>query len=722
LARHKGFRRRAKDARFRWQDKAFDIAESLQERSEQQGFFGVNMASTGCGKTLANGRIMYALAHPKLGARFSIALGLRTLTLQTGQAYRQHLGLGDDDLAVLVGGAAVRELFENQQQNAKKAETEHESPQAKSGSESAEALIPDNSYVSYEGSLPEGSLSEWLSKNPAAQKLLSAPVLTCTIDHLMPATESTRGGHQIAPMLRLMTSDLVLDEPDDFDLDDLPALSRLVYWAGMLGSRVLLSSATLPPALIQGLFQAYQQGRTVYQKNRGIPNSATTICCAWFDEFNSQCSEHDNSNEYLSFKQAHSDFVQKRLTKLLTADQRRVAVIQDVNIQKNEDVIGLWAKHLLKLSQELHLLNHNLDPKTGKKVSFGLIRMANIDPLIDVAQALLTMIIPTNTHIHLCVYHSRHPLVIRSHIEATLDNALNRQQEKGNAVFNVASVRQCVEKYPEQNHLFIVLASPVAEVGRDHDYDWAIVEPSSMRSIIQLAGRIRRHRFEAYDKANIYLLNSNIKSLKNNASQPCFIKPGFESGDYLLNHHELRQLLVEDDFHPLTSAPRITERNMLQPHDNLVDLEHACLKALMLAQGESHTWPVPTWWRTPVSLSGVMQQKQRFRKSQPEQLFGLIANDDGDDWSFKAYSPTVSLNPWQDNNHLIKRLPLTCAEGISFWLDDDYLTRLDDLAKELDMPLQDCAYRFGVISLPPVDEDRPQGWSYHVGLGFRRKK
>jgi CRISPR-associated endonuclease/helicase Cas3 len=260
------------------------------------------------------------------------------------------------------------------------------------------------------------------------------------------------------------------------------------------------------------------------------------------------------------------------------------------------------------------------------------------------------------------------------------------------------------------------LASPVAEVGRDHDYDWAIVEPSSMRSIIQLAGRIRRHRFEAYDKANIYLLNSNIKSLKNNASQPCFIKPGFESGDYLLNHHELRQLLVEDDFHPLTSAPRITERNMLQPHDNLVDLEHARLKALMLAQGESHTWPVPTWWRTPVSLSGVMQQKQRFRKSQPELLFGLITNDDSDDWSFKAYSPT--MNTWQDNNQLLERIKLQPTQGISFWLDDDYLTRLDDLAKDLDMPLQDCAYRFGVISLP----ESTQGWFYHVGLGFRRKK
>ena len=39
-------------------------------------------------------------------------------------------------------------------------------------------------------------------------------------------------------MLRLLTSDLVLDEPDDFGLEDLPALCRLVNWAGMLGSRI----------------------------------------------------------------------------------------------------------------------------------------------------------------------------------------------------------------------------------------------------------------------------------------------------------------------------------------------------------------------------------------------------------------------------------------------------------------------------------------------------
>jgi hypothetical protein len=69
-------------------------------------------------------------------------------------------------------------------------------------------------------------------KEPALNRLVSAPVLVTTVDHLMPATEGVRGGRQIPAMLRLLTSDLVLDEPDDFDIDDLHALCRLVNWAG----------------------------------------------------------------------------------------------------------------------------------------------------------------------------------------------------------------------------------------------------------------------------------------------------------------------------------------------------------------------------------------------------------------------------------------------------------------------------------------------------------
>ena len=111
-------------------------------------------------------------------------------------------------------------------------------------------------------------------------------------------------------MLRLMSSDLVLDEPDDFDMADLPALTRLVHWAGLLGSRVLLSSATMPPALVKGLFLAYQAGRKVWQRHCGErPSEPVRICCVWVDEFHQEahdCVEYSAS----SVQGASGDFSQ----------------------------------------------------------------------------------------------------------------------------------------------------------------------------------------------------------------------------------------------------------------------------------------------------------------------------------------------------------------------------------------------------------------------------
>lgn len=130
------------------------------ETSARLGFFGINLASTGCGKTLANGLILYALADPERGARFSIALGLRTLTLQTGEAYREKLGLDEDDLEIRVDGVAMRELFEQ-------------------GSESAASLL-DNGHVHYEANLEDGPLKDWLQHDPLAHKPVSAPALACT--------------------------------------------------------------------------------------------------------------------------------------------------------------------------------------------------------------------------------------------------------------------------------------------------------------------------------------------------------------------------------------------------------------------------------------------------------------------------------------------------------------------------------------------------------------
>ncbi len=53
---------------------------------------------------------MQALSQDGQSLRYVLALGLRTLTLQTGDSYRHDIGLSSDELAVLIGSKAVQEL------------------------------------------------------------------------------------------------------------------------------------------------------------------------------------------------------------------------------------------------------------------------------------------------------------------------------------------------------------------------------------------------------------------------------------------------------------------------------------------------------------------------------------------------------------------------------------------------------------------------------------
>ncbi len=734
---HRSFKQRSGSARFAWQDKAFDLATALQANSEKQGFFGVNMASTGCGKTLANARIMYALAHPQKGARFTVALGLRTLTLQTGDALRERMGLGADELAVMVGGSAVRALHEhNKKQSA--ATQAIEKTLENAGSESAHDLLPSNTHVQYDNTLQPGPLSEYLGGNDpqkqAAQQLLHAPVLVCTVDHLMPACEATRGGHHIVPMLRLLTSDLVLDEPDDFGIEDLYALTRLVHWAGLLGSRVLLSSATLPPAMIQGLFAAYLAGRQSFQKNRCQPGLAASVCCAWFDENGATHSEHANEASYLK---SHSAFVQKRVTHLAAqhrTDQRRHAHIVPVTIQASNSpqIRREYAQAILEAALDLHRhpQNHTADHSpesqpSGKRVSFGLVRMANIDPLIDVAMALHNMPVPEGVRIHLCVYHSRHPLLVRSGLERTIDQTLQRhgQDKDPMAQLRKPTIRAAIDAHPATDHLFMVLATAVAEVGRDHDYDWAVVEPSSMRSIIQLAGRVRRHRAGAVQDPNIALLSHNLKALENPGGA-AFTRPGFETAGHMLATHALTDLLRESEWQQLDATSRITQHSPLQAEHRLTDLEHARLGGIMetLApedqpeDGVYEELTVRRWWQTLSHLTGVEQRIKPFRHDpQGREEFMLLPTEDEDGFEFCTLDDEERK---QNHDNLFVPLALPVNPAISAWALRPYMTELSDLAEAKDQSTDILARRFGALGLPKGEGT--QVWAWHELLGFRR--
>ncbi|MDR2549040.1 MAG: type I-F CRISPR-associated helicase Cas3f [Desulfobulbus sp.] len=731
LSRHKGLRQRAILERFRWQNKAVEEAEGIRGRSTAQGGFIVNMASTGCGKTLGNARICYALADPGQGMRCAFALGLRTLTLQTGREYRERLGLSDDEVAILVGGAAYRELSEHYAQES-------------AGAESAQSLLPEDGHVVFAGNADAHPVLRRVLKDAGARSLLAAPLLACTIDHLVPATEGIRGGRQIVPMLRLLSGDLVLDELDDYDIDDLPAVARLVYWAGMLGARVLISSATLPPALVQGMFEAYREGRRVFQRNRGLrPGEELDICCLWVDEFDAVA--HDCA-DVAAFAQAHADFAGKRASLVSKAPALRRAALLPVDIKSKVPVPGTitskeraeiraaYARIILDGCLCLHQRHAAADPVSGTRVSFGLVRMANIGPLRDVAQVLYGLALPAHIRplrIHLCVYHSQFPLLMRSAIEQRLDKVLNRKQPE--AVFELPEIRHLLDAEPQMEHLFMVLGSPVTEVGRDHDYDWAVVEPSSMRSLIQLAGRIRRHRPEPCDAINILILSRNIRSLEK-PGEPAFVQPGFEasSGKYKLYRHDLEHLLRPEQYEIITACPRILAAEELRPSENLADLEHARLSRLMqgepvrklsareLRAGDKAVPPLGaySWWRQPESmLCGILQKEQPFREHRPEVDFVLLPDEDQEEWILHELPKERGQDPVAKES-LLTRSRLDCSGAIRPWGRVEYMEALAELAEQLDMDMQDCARKFGTITLPKNDN----GWSFDPVLGFGVEK
>ena len=160
LPQQKNLEGKTNNSYYQWQDKSYQLACKIQKNYPNYGFFGVNLASTGRGKTLANTRIMYGLADPEKGARFNIALGLRTLTLQTGKALRHKLDLDETDLAIMVGGGAVKEIFEHysQKDSSEILEENIENTDPKQnqyiaeniGSESLSGFIDDETYIDYD--------------------------------------------------------------------------------------------------------------------------------------------------------------------------------------------------------------------------------------------------------------------------------------------------------------------------------------------------------------------------------------------------------------------------------------------------------------------------------------------------------------------------------------------------------------------------------------------
>lgn len=698
----KTFKTRSADPKYQWQDKAYDLAVSLAQASERGGFFGVNIASTGCGKTLGNTKIIYGLNSDSDGCRFNIALGLRTLTLQTGDAIKEMLKLSDEDLAVVIGSDAHKKLHELNQDKSKQDQPKKFPDYEDRGSESEQEIFPDEE-IRFEPGAENEILTDWFGSSPKKAGYLSAPVLVSTIDQLINATEGHRGGKQIAPILRLLTSDLILDEPDDFNVEDLHALCRLVNYAGLFGSKVLLSSATLTPTIVESLFKSYQAGRKAYNhaRKRGVQYP---VACAWFDEKSCIAREH---SEFEDFKKSHEEFIVKRVERIEEQPPLRKGKLIHLGDSESDE-----QKATIKFSDtirdsiyNLHQLHSIANDSSGIKISVGLVRMANIDPLVMVAKELLSKSSKEDYSLHFCVYHSRFPLIIRSEIEKILDKILVRHNPS--LIWDLSEVQEALKKKDSaKNHIFIVLATSVAEVGRDHDYDWAIVEPSSMRSIIQLAGRVQRHRKVPPKEPNIHILEKNIRALK--SENIPYSKPGFEKKETSMKLEEcsLFKILKESTYNVINAIPRLV-KSTEQPTKDLVDLEHYRLESELEKSSE--------WNKGWSDCTAYFQNRFEFRADETKKAnYFYWYEDEGE--SPKIYEREDKRVLSQDDR--FERDNFKPAEGCFYLGDLDLDKAIKELNKSLDHNLNFTAEKYSCVTLNTYDFK----WSTHLRLGFYRNK
>jgi hypothetical protein len=54
------------------------------------------------------------------------------------------------------------------------------------------------------------------------------------------------------------------------------------------------------------------------------------------------------------------------------------------------------------------------------------------------------------------------------------------------------------QKDGQEHTIFIVVVIPVEEIGRNHDFDWSVIEFSNSQSIVQTAGRITSTEYYVY--------------------------------------------------------------------------------------------------------------------------------------------------------------------------------------------------------------------------------
>ncbi|MEG0869840.1 MAG: hypothetical protein RSD49_04840 [Hafnia sp.] len=489
--------------KFRWQIEAEQL---LCDAPRDQGLLVMLMAGTGTGKTIGAARLMKAVSPD--GMRFNVALGLRTLTLQTMDSYKQSLGLNDQEAALLMGCDVEKAIHA--------AKVDH----AVDGASHGLDHVTEHMVV---GSKTFSKLWEKLDV------LESCPVVVSTIDSIIDSAISSRNTG-VLTAARIASSDLIIDEIDSYSENDLVSVAKLVYLTGFFGRVPIISSATTTPEIAEMIFHAYRSGYSAGAAYRGAED---VVNVAWVSE---EYAANQLCRDVLatSFQESHNKFAVNMTELLFKRRKKRKGDLLHLNdITKLETAFGIMERACVLL----HRKNHEIDPQTGKRFSFGLVRLSTVESCKEFA-----LYLKENSRLHgielkICCYHSQQMVGYQHCYEALYNSILSRKPTSDGdpAIFDHAVARAILDNTDHPDVMLVMVSSPIEEVGRDHDFDWGIVEPTSLRAIIQTIGRILRHRDIYVDQTNVLLLSTTLRAIKFPFAKQFFAYPGPETPNKIDN-------------------------------------------------------------------------------------------------------------------------------------------------------------------------------------------
>ena len=155
-------------------------------------------------------------------------------------------------------------------------------------------------------------------------------------------------------------------------------------------------------------------------------------------------------------------------------------------------------------------------------------------------------------------------------------------------------------------------------------------------------------------------------------------------------------------------------------NNRLSDLEHARLRALLLARGTEGEADIRQFWEASANLTGHEQRHHPFRARNSEDATFAFVPDDDDRLHFKREQEGQWTDADAPGQHLERIDTLPIGPQISAWPVIDLATEIATLAAERSMSLDDCAKRFATVDLPLAENGKSVVWKYAPELGFTR--